>query len=118
MLPLTQIRGNPISDGVIKNAQSLVGASNVVTALSLIEYDNMLKPVMEYVFGSVLICPDMEIARRVAFHPGIEKKTITLEGDVFDPQVIIFIFLLEKSEFDHCFFTCELVHSVKGWDNG
>ncbi|CAH8615487.1 unnamed protein product [Schistosoma intercalatum] len=86
MLPLTQIRGNPISDGVIKNAQSLVGASNVVTALSLIEYDNMLKPVMEYVFGSVLICPDMEIARRVAFHPGIEKKTITLEGDVFDPQ--------------------------------
>ncbi|CAH8286890.1 unnamed protein product, partial [Schistosoma margrebowiei] len=86
MLPLTQIRGNPISDGVIKNAQSLVGASNVVTALSLIEYDNMLKPVMEYVFGSVLICPDMEIARRIAFHPGIEKKTITLEGDVFDPQ--------------------------------
>ncbi|CAI2733808.1 unnamed protein product [Schistosoma spindalis] len=86
MLPLTKIRGNPISDGVIKNAQSLVGASNVVTALSLIEYDNMLKPVMEYVFGSVLICPDMEIAKRIAFHPGIEKKTVTLEGDVFDPQ--------------------------------
>ncbi|KAH8863288.1 Structural maintenance of chromosomes protein 2 [Schistosoma japonicum] len=86
MLPLTQIRGNPIPDGIIKKVESLVGSVNAVTALSLIEYDDMLKPVMEYVFGNVLICPDMETAKRVAFYPGIEKKTVTLEGDVFDPQ--------------------------------
>ncbi|KAF7255557.1 hypothetical protein EG68_07779 [Paragonimus skrjabini miyazakii] len=86
MLPLNQIRGAVIPPAVIKQAQSLVGANNVATALSLIDYPPELQPAMEYVFGNTLICPDLNIARRVAFHPGIERRTVTLEGDVFDPQ--------------------------------
>ncbi|CAH8560387.1 unnamed protein product [Heterobilharzia americana] len=86
ILPLNKIHGNPVPDATVQRAQLLVGADNVVTALSLIEFDDIFKPVMEYVFGGALICPNMAIAKRVAFHPGIEKKTVTLEGDVFDPQ--------------------------------
>nr|CAH8876488.1 unnamed protein product [Trichobilharzia regenti] len=86
MLPLTHIRGNPVPESVIERAQALFGKANVITALSLVDYDDALKPVMEYVFGDVLVCPDMDIAKRVAFHATIARRTVTLEGDVFDPQ--------------------------------
>ncbi|CAH8875411.1 unnamed protein product [Trichobilharzia szidati] len=86
MLPLTHIRGNPVPESVVKRAQALFGEANVITALSLVDYDDVFKPVMEYVFGDVLICPNMDIAKRVAFHATIAKRTVTLEGDVFDPQ--------------------------------
>lgn len=98
MLPLTQIRGNVISEAVVKRAESLVGIGNVFTALSLVSYDPVLQPAMEYVFGNVLICPDMDTAKKVAFYPGIEKRTVTLEGDIFDPQVGII--LISKAYLD------------------
>lgn len=40
---------------------------------------------MEYAFGSVLICKDFNTAKRVAFHERIQRKCVTLEGDVVDP---------------------------------
>ncbi|KER34025.1 hypothetical protein T265_00213 [Opisthorchis viverrini] len=86
ILPLNQIRGSSIPPAVVRQAESLVGAQNVATALSLIEYPSHLQPAMEYVFGNILVCPDLNTARRVAFHPGIERRTVTWEGDVFDPQ--------------------------------
>ncbi|THD21367.1 Structural maintenance of chromosomes protein 2 [Fasciola hepatica] len=86
MLPLNQIRGTVIPPAVVKQAETVVGATNVATALSLVTYPPELQPAMEYVFGNVLVCPDLDIARKVAFHPGVERRTVTLEGDVFDPQ--------------------------------
>jgi len=41
---------------------------------------------MEYVFGSTLICADAETAKRVTFDPSIRMKSVTLEGDVYDPS--------------------------------
>ncbi|CAL8085544.1 unnamed protein product [Calicophoron daubneyi] len=86
ILPLNQIRGTVVPPAVVKLAENLVGADKVATALSLVDYPPFLQPAMEYAFGNVLVCPDLDTARRVAFHPGIERRTVTLEGDVFDPQ--------------------------------
>ncbi len=40
---------------------------------------------MDYVFGSTLVCEDAETAKRVTFDPAVRLKSVTLEGDVYDP---------------------------------
>lgn len=40
---------------------------------------------MEYVFGSTLVCADAETAKKVTFDPAVRMKSVTLEGDVYDP---------------------------------
>ena len=42
---------------------------------------------MRYVFGNTLICNDSASAKRVTFDKTIRQRTVTLEGDVFDPMV-------------------------------
>ena len=41
---------------------------------------------MDYVFGNTLICEDAETAKRVTFDPSVRMKSVTLEGDVYDPS--------------------------------
>jgi structural maintenance of chromosome 2 len=54
-------------------------------ALSLVGYDNEVTAAMEYVFGSTLVCDDSATAKTVTFDPAIRMKSVTLEGDVYDP---------------------------------
>lgn len=42
------------------------GRENVESALSLITYDPYFDPVMKYVFGSTIICKDLEVAKGVS----------------------------------------------------
>lgn len=42
------------------------GRENVESALSLIEYDHYFDPVMKYVFGSTIICKDLDVAKGVS----------------------------------------------------
>ena len=41
---------------------------------------------MEYVFGSTLVCVDAETAKKVTFDAAVRMKSVTLEGDVYDPS--------------------------------
>lgn len=41
---------------------------------------------MEYVFGNTLICPDAETANLVTFHETVRMRSVTLQGDVYDPS--------------------------------
>lgn len=63
-----------------------VGKDKVYPALSLIEYAPHLQPAMEFVFGGVFVCKDMDTARKVAFDEKILRKCVTLDGDMFDPS--------------------------------
>jgi len=40
---------------------------------------------MEFVFGNSFVCTDMDAAKRVTFDERINKKSVTLDGDSFDP---------------------------------
>lgn len=62
-----------------------VGKKNVNTALSLIGYEKDLKAAMEFVFGSVFVCSDMNSAKKVTFDEKVMKKSVTMDGDSFDP---------------------------------
>lgn len=41
---------------------------------------------MAYVFGDMLICNDKESAQQVTFNKAIGVKSVTLDGDVYDPS--------------------------------
>ena len=55
------------------------------TALSLVVYERELQSAMEFVFGSSFVCRDLETAKRVTFDERIMKRSVTLDGDSFDP---------------------------------
>lgn len=55
-------------------------------ALSLIGHDEEVAAAMEYVFGSTFVCADPETAKKVTFDPAVRMKSVTLDGDVYDPS--------------------------------
>ena len=56
------------------------------TALSLVGYEEDVKKAIAYIFGDTLICDDADTAKRVTFHNDVRVKSVTLEGDVYDPS--------------------------------
>uniref|UniRef100_A0A8C6PEF5 Structural maintenance of chromosomes protein 2 n=1 Tax=Nothobranchius furzeri TaxID=105023 RepID=A0A8C6PEF5_NOTFU len=86
IIPLNKISAKTLNDKVITTAKKLVGADNVHTALSLVGYESDLRKAMEYVFGSTLVCDTLDNAKKVAFDKQVLTKTVTLGGDIFDPQ--------------------------------
>ncbi|XP_063221028.1 structural maintenance of chromosomes protein 2 [Bacillus rossius redtenbacheri] len=85
IIPLNKIRGSSMDQRTVRLAENLVGKENVQPALSLISYERDLHSAMEWVYGQVFICKDMESARKVTFHNQIMKKSVTYDGDVVDP---------------------------------
>jgi len=85
IIPLNKISALRATADKIGAAQSLV-PGKVNLALSLIGYDHEVTAAMEYVFGSTLICADAETAKKVTFDPSVRMKSVTLEGDVYDPS--------------------------------
>ncbi|XP_067679791.1 structural maintenance of chromosomes protein 2-like [Haliotis asinina] len=85
IIPLNKISARSIDNATVKRAQDLVGKDNVNTALSLIGYEKDLEAAMQYVFGSAFVCEDMNSAKKVTFDEKVMKKSVTLEGDSFDP---------------------------------
>ncbi|XP_048852604.1 structural maintenance of chromosomes protein 2 [Brienomyrus brachyistius] len=86
IIPLNKISARTLNNNVVQTAKNLVGANNVHTALSLVGYESELQKAMEYVFGTTLVCDCLDNAKKVTFDKRIMTKTVTLGGDVFDPQ--------------------------------
>jgi len=84
-IPLNKISSSAIDANTIRHAESLVGKENVQTALSCIQYNPQLHKAMEWVFGNTLVCRDLDVAKRVAFDARVNRRAVTLEGDVVDP---------------------------------
>lgn len=55
-------------------------------ALSLVGYDHEVEPAMKWIFGNTFVCRDAETAKRVTFANDIRLKSVTFNGDVYDPH--------------------------------
>ncbi|NXB23240.1 SMC2 protein, partial [Rhagologus leucostigma] len=86
IIPLNKISARCVQEDTVKLAKSLVGHANLHLALSLIVYESELQKAMEYVFGTTLVCNNMDNAKKVTFDKRIMTRSVTLDGDVFDPQ--------------------------------
>ncbi|XP_043213989.1 structural maintenance of chromosomes protein 2-like [Amphibalanus amphitrite] len=84
-IPLNKISSSCIDQRTIQHAERMVGKENVQTALSCIKHDPQLTKAMEWVFGNTLICRDLDTAKKVAFDPHVQRRAVTLDGDVVDP---------------------------------
>lgn len=85
IIPLNKIATRTINEKVVKLAKS-VAPGSVELALDLIGYDEEVSKAMAFIFGGSLICKDAETAKKVTFNPNIRTRSITLDGDVYDPE--------------------------------
>ena len=85
LIPLNKINAFRISAEKIANAQK-VAPGKVNVALDLVGYDDEVSAAMAYVFGDVFICKDKEAAQAVTFNRAIGVRSVTLDGDVYDPS--------------------------------
>ncbi|KAF7712398.1 Structural maintenance of chromosomes protein [Penicillium ucsense] len=85
IIPLNKISAFRASAEKIGAAQNLA-PGKVDLALSLIGYDEEVVAAMNYVFGNTLICQDAETAKKVTFDPSVRMKSVTFDGDVYDPS--------------------------------
>lgn len=85
IIPLNKISAFRASADKIGAAQKLA-PGKVDLALSLIGYEDEVSAAMDYVFGSTLVCEDADTAKKVTFDPSVRLKSVTLDGDVYDPS--------------------------------
>ncbi|NXO57529.1 SMC2 protein, partial [Aramus guarauna] len=86
IIPLNKISARCVGQDTVKLAQTLAGHDNLHLALSLVGYESELQKAMEYVFGTTLICNNMDNAKKVTFDKRIMTRSVTLDGETFDPQ--------------------------------
>lgn len=85
VIPLNKIRRSTLRDSQIEAARR-VSRGAAVPALSLVGYTDEVEAAMEYVFGRAFVCPDSDTAQAVTFHKDVRARTVTLDGDMFDPS--------------------------------
>lgn len=85
-LPVNKIRGKDTDRHALRVAERLVGKGNVYNAINLVNYDQQFDVVMKNVFRDTLVCPNIDMADKVAFHAEVRKKTVTYDGEIVDPS--------------------------------
>jgi structural maintenance of chromosome 2 len=88
ILPLNKIDNRCLPSEVMDRARRIADARHASAhlALELVGCDDSVRAAMEYVFGSTIICENAELAQAIAFDRQIRTKTVTLDGDVYDPS--------------------------------
>ncbi|MCL7025251.1 hypothetical protein MKW94_019650 [Papaver nudicaule] len=87
IVPLNKIQRSVLPPRVQQRAVELVGDGNAKIAVSLIVYDEEVKPAVEHVFGSSFVCRTSDAAKEV--NQGTDKSCVTLQGDIFRPNGLV-----------------------------
>jgi structural maintenance of chromosome 2 len=85
LIPLNKIQGQKVSDQKLETAEN-IAPGKVSLALSLVGFEDEVYEAMEWIFGSTFICEDAKTAKDVTFNKHIRTKSVTLDGDVYDPH--------------------------------
>ncbi|WVQ94975.1 hypothetical protein IAU59_002067 [Kwoniella sp. CBS 9459] len=85
IIPLNKINAFKMAAERLTAAKS-VAPGKVNLALDLVGYSDDVSAAMAYVFGDTFICADKHSAQAVTFNKNIGVKSVTLEGDVYDPS--------------------------------
>ncbi|KAG5730192.1 Structural maintenance of chromosomes protein 2 [Termitomyces sp. T112] len=85
LIPLNKISAYKLSAKKLDAAQRLA-PGKVRPALSLVTYEDEVANAIAYVFSDNLICDDAESAKLVTFSRDVGVRSVTLDGDVYDPS--------------------------------
>lgn len=84
IIPLNKVRQSRLRSSQVEQAAKLSDGT-ASPAIELVGYDEEVAAAMQYAFGTTIICPDAETAKRVCFHPSVKAACVTYDGDSFDP---------------------------------
>jgi len=84
ILPLNKISSSTLASDKIRRAKQLVPSTAL--ALDLVGYEGEVENAMKYVFGRTLVCKDMDSAKKITFDRAVFSRSVTLDGDVYDPS--------------------------------
>ncbi|KAI0776981.1 condensin complex subunit SMC2 [Trametes elegans] len=85
LIPLNRIESFRVSPAKIQAAER-ISRGKARLALSLIGHPAEVVNAMFYVFGGTFICDDAETAKQITFSREVGVKSVTLDGDVYDPS--------------------------------
>lgn len=85
IIPLDKINSKVVPPKTVDTAKDLC-PGKVELALNLVNFEEELVNAMGYIFGSTFVCDDPDTANAVTFNPQVRTRSITLEGDVYDPE--------------------------------
>lgn len=85
LIPLNRIVGREIAGERVRRAEQLA-PGRVRPALALVQSAREVAPAMRHVFGGTLVCDDAAAATAAAFDPAVATRTVTVEGDVYEPS--------------------------------
>ncbi|KAI8894905.1 hypothetical protein BC833DRAFT_190008 [Globomyces pollinis-pini] len=85
IIPLNKISDFKVQAERIATAKQLAPGA-VDLALSLIGSDSEVQKAMNFVFGNTLICRDPSVSKKVTFDKRVNMRSVTLDGDVYDPS--------------------------------
>ncbi|WFD07169.1 Structural maintenance of chromosomes protein 2 [Malassezia vespertilionis] len=84
LIPLSQIQPSTADERRVAAAKR-AAPNKVELALSLVGCEDQVRAALKYVFGQTLVCSDADTARRVTFDPNVRLKSVTMDGDTYDP---------------------------------
>jgi len=86
IIPLNKINNNTCEPARVKKAKELaLPHGEVHHAMEILGHENQVKAAMQFVFGGALVCDSPETAKLVTFHPQVRVRSVTKQGDVYDP---------------------------------
>ncbi len=86
-IPLDKVQTRRVGTNACEQATKMAGELNsklAVPAIDLIGFDEEVRNAMEYVFGSTLVVDGANAANAIC--DATKTRTVTLEGDVYDPS--------------------------------
>lgn len=86
IIPLDKITARRVSSAACDRAASMATrmGTTATPAIELVGFDEEVRNAMEYVFGSSLVVDGMDAANKIC--DATRTRTVTLEGDVYDPS--------------------------------
>lgn len=86
IIPLNKIVDHTIPHHVVKQAKHVMpSGGDLHLAMEIVGHQPEVESAMKFVFGSFLVCDTAETAKQVTFHPNVRVRSVTKEGDLYDP---------------------------------
>jgi structural maintenance of chromosome 2 len=87
IIPLNKIAAHPLHPNTVRSAKQVMPAGGeVYSALQIVGFDKELQTAMEFIFGGCLVCDTAATAKQVTFHPNVRVRSVTKEGDEYNPS--------------------------------
>lgn len=86
IIPLNKIQDNSIAPQVVRQARQIIPKkAEAHVAMEIVGFEKQVMNAMKFVFGPYMVCDTPETAKQITFHPNVRVKTVTKEGDLYDP---------------------------------